>query len=113
MYLRSAVESARKAVELSPSSIEFGHFYANLLYEVANDAREYEEVVRESHRALFIENPIDPAKGSLQVEAQHKILTPEARIANVQEELRSLIQKSNLGSLSTWVKHLGNGEEKL
>ncbi|KAG2311533.1 hypothetical protein Bca52824_023090 [Brassica carinata] len=103
MYLRSAVESARKAVELSPSSIEFGHFYANLLYEVANDAREYEEVVRESHRALFIENPIDPAKGSLQVEAQHKILTPEARIANVQEELRSLIQKSNLGSLETLI----------
>ncbi|KAF8087042.1 hypothetical protein N665_0601s0008 [Sinapis alba] len=112
-YLRSAIESARKAVELSPSSIEFGHFYANLLYEAANDAREYEEVVQECHRALSIENPIDPAKDSLQVETQQKILTPEARIANVQEELRSLIQKSNLGSLSTWVKHLGNGEEKL
>ncbi|KAJ4910432.1 Ubiquitin carboxyl-terminal hydrolase-related protein [Raphanus sativus] len=112
-YLRSAIQYDKKDVELSPTSIEFGHFYANLLYDAANDAREYEEVVQECHRALCIENPIDPAKDTLQVEARHKILTPEARIANVQEELRSLIQKSNLGSLSAWVKHLGNGEEKL
>ncbi|KAJ0241687.1 hypothetical protein HA466_0210770 [Hirschfeldia incana] len=110
-HLRSAIDSARKAVELSPNSIEFGHFYANLLYEAANDGREYEEVVQECHRALSIENPIDPAKDSLQVENQQKILTPEARIANVQDELRALIQKSNLGSLSTLMKHLGNGEE--
>ncbi|KAF8094944.1 hypothetical protein N665_0348s0027 [Sinapis alba] len=110
-HLRSAIESAKKAVELSPNSIEFGHFYANLLYEAANDGREYEEVVQECQRALSIENPIDPAKDTLQVENQQKILTPEARIANVQEELRSLIQKSNLGSLSTLMKHLGNGED--
>uniref|UniRef100_A0A0D3BHY7 USP domain-containing protein n=1 Tax=Brassica oleracea var. oleracea TaxID=109376 RepID=A0A0D3BHY7_BRAOL len=109
-YIRSAIESARKAVELSPNSIEFAHFYANLLYEAASDGREYEEVLQECHRALSIENPIDPAKDSLQDESQHKILTPEARIANVQDELRSLIQKSNLGSLSTWMKHLRNGE---
>ncbi|KAH0922294.1 hypothetical protein HID58_022312 [Brassica napus] len=109
-YIRSAIESARKAVELSPNSIEFSHFYANLLYESASDGREYEEVVQECHRALAIENPIDPAKDSLQDESQHKILTPEARIANVQDEVRSLIQKSNLGSLSTWMKHLRNGE---
>ncbi|KAL1187952.1 hypothetical protein V5N11_009265 [Cardamine amara subsp. amara] len=109
-YLRNAIESARKAVELSPNSIEFGHFYANLLYEAANDGGEYEEVVQECHRALSIESPIDPARESLQDE--HKILTPEARIAHVQDELRSLIQKSNIYSLSTWMKHLGNGDEK-
>ncbi|CAH2064958.1 unnamed protein product [Thlaspi arvense] len=111
-YLRNAIESARKAVELSPNSIEFGHFYANLLYEAANDGREYEEVVQECQRALSIENPIDPAKDSLQDENQQKLLTPEARIANVQDELRSLVQKSNIASLSTWMKNLGNGEEK-
>ncbi|KAG2329686.1 hypothetical protein Bca52824_000866 [Brassica carinata] len=65
-YLRSVIESARKAVELSPDSIEFGHFDANLLYEAASDGREYEEVVQECHRALSIENSIDPAKDSLQ-----------------------------------------------
>ncbi|VVB04491.1 unnamed protein product [Arabis nemorensis] len=114
-YLRNAIESARKAVELSPNSIEFGHFYANMLYDAAIDGRdgiEYEEVVHECHRALSIENPIDPAKESLQDETQQKILTPEARIAHVQDELRSLIQKSNLSSLSSWMKNLGNGEEK-
>ncbi|KFK34093.1 hypothetical protein AALP_AA5G101100 [Arabis alpina] len=114
-YLHNAIESARKAVELSPHSIEFGHFYANLLYDAAIDGRdgiEYDEVVQECHRSLSIENPIDPAKESLQDETQQKILTPEARIVHVQDELRSLIQKSNLSSLSTWMKNLGNGEEK-
>ncbi|XP_022135262.1 uncharacterized protein LOC111007268 isoform X2 [Momordica charantia] len=111
-HLKNAIESARKAVELSPSSIEFSHFYANLLYEVANDAKEYEEVVQECERALGIENPIDPAKESLQDEKNQKIPTAEARIAHVQTELRQLIQKSNIYSISSWMKNLGNGEEK-
>ncbi|KAF3437790.1 hypothetical protein FNV43_RR20546 [Rhamnella rubrinervis] len=111
-HLRNAIESARRAVELSPNSIEFAHFYGNLLYEAANDGKEYEEVVQECERALTIENPVDPAKESLQDESQQKISTPEARIAHVQNELRQLIQKSNIASISTWMKNLGNGEEK-
>ncbi|KAK4257147.1 hypothetical protein QN277_006771 [Acacia crassicarpa] len=111
-HLKNAIESARKAVELSPSSVEFAHFFANLLYEAANDSAEYEQVVKECERALDIPNPIDPAKESLQGESQQKISTAEARIAHVQHELRQLIQKSNIASLSTWVKNLGNGEEK-
>lgn len=111
-HLRNAIESARRAVELSPNSIEFAHFYANLLYEAANDGKEYEEVVQECERALAIENPVDPAKESLQEESQQKISTAEARIGHVQSELRSLIQKSNIASLSTWMKNLGTGEEK-
>ncbi|XP_022929671.1 uncharacterized protein LOC111436182 [Cucurbita moschata] len=111
-HLKNAIESARKAVQLSPNSIEFSHFYANLLYEVANDAKEYEEVVQECERALGIENPIDPAKESLQDEKSQKIPTAEARITHVQTELRQLIQKSNIYSISSWMKNLGNGEEK-
>ncbi|GFP80104.1 inactive ubiquitin carboxyl-terminal hydrolase 54 [Phtheirospermum japonicum] len=111
-HLRNAVESARRAVSLSPNSVEFAHFYANLLYEVANEGKEYEEVVQECERALMIENPVDPAKESLQEENQQKISTAEARVAHVQGELRSLIQKSNIASISTWMKNLGNGEEK-
>ncbi|CAK9330153.1 unnamed protein product [Citrullus colocynthis] len=111
-HLKNAIESARKAVQLSPNSIEFSHFYANLLYEAANDAKEYEEVVQECQRALGIENPIDPAKESLQDEKSQKIPTAEARITHVQTELRQLIQKSNIYSLSSWMKNLGNGEEK-
>ncbi|KAI4343823.1 hypothetical protein L6164_011129 [Bauhinia variegata] len=111
-HLRNAIESARKAVELSPNSIEFAHFYANLLYEAANEAKEYEEVLQECERALSIENPIDPAKESLQEESQQKISTAEARISHMQNELRQLIQKSNIASLSTWMKNLGSGEEK-
>ncbi|KAK4427233.1 hypothetical protein Salat_1492200 [Sesamum alatum] len=111
-HLKNAIESARRAVSLSPSSIEFAHFYANLLYEAASDGKEYEEVVQECERALMIENPVDPAKESLQEENQQKISTAEARVAHVQSELRSLIQKSNIASISTWMKNLGNGEEK-
>ena len=111
-HLKNAIESAKKAVELSPNSIEFAHFYANLLYEAASEGREYEEVVHECERALSIDNPVDPAKESLQDESQQKISTVEARIGHVQNELRSLIQKSNIQSISTWMKNLGNGEEK-
>ncbi|BFG32689.1 hypothetical protein CerSpe_189630 [Prunus speciosa] len=111
-HLRNAIDSARRAVELSPYSIEFSHFYANLLYEAANDGKEYEEVVTECERALAIEKPVDPAKESLQEESQQKISTTEARIGHVHNELRQLIQKSNIASISTWMKNLGNGEEK-
>ncbi|XP_039013323.1 uncharacterized protein LOC120142942 [Hibiscus syriacus] len=111
-HLKNAIDSAKKAAELSPNSIEFAHFYANLLYESANDAKEYEEVIRECERALAIENPVDPAKESLQEESQQKIPTAEARILHVQSELRALIQKSNIASLSTWMKNLGSGDGK-
>ncbi|CAN4100452.1 unnamed protein product [Withania somnifera] len=111
-HLRNAIESAKKAVSLSPYSIEFAHFYANLLYEVANDGKEYEEVVQECERALAIENPIDPAKESLQEESQQKISTPEARISHIHGELHNLIQKSNFASISSWMKNIGTGEEK-
>ncbi|XP_065876837.1 uncharacterized protein [Euphorbia lathyris] len=110
-HLKNAIDSARRAAELSPHSIEFAHFYANLLYEAANDGKEYEEVMRECERALDIQNPIDPAKESLQDESQQKITTAEARIAHVQSELRSLKQKSSIASISTWMKNLGTGEE--
>ncbi|GFY92925.1 ubiquitin carboxyl-terminal hydrolase-related protein [Actinidia rufa] len=38
-HLKNAIESATKAVSLSPNSVEFAHFYANLLYEAANDGK--------------------------------------------------------------------------
>lgn len=113
-HMKTAIESAKKAVLLSPQSIEFAHFYAQLLFDTANDSKGYEEVVQECERALSIENPVDPAKESLQDESQDRLLTPQARISHVQQELRSLVQKSNIASLSTWMKNLGNGtgEEK-
>lgn len=113
-HMKTAIESAKKAVLLSPQSIEFAHFYAQLLFDTANDSKGYEEVIQECERALSIENPVDPAKESLQDESQDRLLTPQARISHVQQELRSLVQKSNIASLSTWMKNLGNGtgEEK-
>ncbi|XP_031488041.1 uncharacterized protein LOC116256043 isoform X2 [Nymphaea colorata] len=114
-HLKNAIDYAKKAVLLSPNSIEFAHFYASLLYEAANDSKGYEEVVQECERAIAIQDPIDPAKESLQEESQQRHPTPQARIAHVQQELRALVQKSNIASISTWMKNLGNGaggEEK-
>ena len=39
-HLKNAIESATKAVSLSPNSVKFVHFYANLLYKAANDGKE-------------------------------------------------------------------------
>ncbi|MQM12439.1 hypothetical protein Taro_045357, partial [Colocasia esculenta] len=118
-HLRNAVESAHRAVELSPSSVEFAHFYANLLFEAATDGKGYEEVVQECERALSIPEPVDPARESLhQEESQQRLgSTPEARVSHIHQELRSLIQKANIASISSWVKNLngaavGMGEEK-
>ncbi|GMJ13764.1 hypothetical protein like AT3G47890 [Hibiscus trionum] len=111
-HFKNAIDSAKKAAELSPNSIEFAHFYASLLFESANDGKEYEEVILECERALAIENPVDPANESLQEESQQKIPTAEARILHVQSELRALVQKSNFVSFHTLMKHLGSGEEK-
>ncbi|XP_076903459.1 uncharacterized protein LOC143558512 isoform X2 [Bidens hawaiensis] len=111
-HLRKAVESARKAVVLSPSSIEFAHFYANLLCETAADGKDYEDSVRECERALMIKDPVDPGKESLLDESQLKIGAPDARIEHVQNELRALLQRASLGTLSTWMRNLGNGDDK-
>ncbi|MCL7026748.1 hypothetical protein MKW94_026137 [Papaver nudicaule] len=108
-HLRNAAESAKKAVGLLPNSVEFAHFYASLLYEMANSTPGYEEVIRECDRALLIENPTDPAKDGLQDESQLTESTPEMRIAHYHQELRTLIQKANIASLSTWMKKLSDG----
>ncbi|XP_062216714.1 uncharacterized protein LOC133916856 isoform X2 [Phragmites australis] len=103
---RVALEAARRAVELAPDSVELAHFHAMLLYEVAPDARSYEDVVAECERGLNIEAPSDPAPHSLRL--------PAPDVEQVHSELRSLIQKANLASISTWVKTLGGaGEDKL
>ncbi|XP_024367798.1 uncharacterized protein [Physcomitrium patens] len=114
-HFQSALESARKAASLSPQSVEYAHFYAQLLYEAAKDSKGYEDVVQECERALRIDDPVDPAREDLHHEQQQELLTAEARIAHVHQELRSLMQKANLTSISTWMKTLGSGmgEEKL
>ncbi|XP_019152794.1 PREDICTED: uncharacterized protein LOC109149467 isoform X2 [Ipomoea nil] len=111
-HMKNAIDSAKKATTMSPNSIEFGHYYANLLYEVANEGKEYEEAVQECERALAIENPVDPGTESVVPESQLMPPTAQSRIMHVQNDLRNLIQKSNIASISTWMKHLGTVDEK-
>ncbi|RZC50491.1 hypothetical protein C5167_018919 [Papaver somniferum] len=112
-HIKNAIESARRAVLLSPNSIEFAHFYANLLLEYINESKVgYDEIIHECDRALSIQNPIDPAKESLQDESQHKLRTPQERIDYVQQELRDLIQRANIASISNWMKNLNNGTDE-
>ncbi|TVU48283.1 hypothetical protein EJB05_07913, partial [Eragrostis curvula] len=102
---RAALQSARRAVDLAPDSVELAHFHAMLLYDAAPDARGYDDVVAECERGLSIEAPSDPAPHSLRL--------PAPDVEQVQSELRNLIQKANLASISTWVKTLGGGDDKL
>ncbi|KAI3928986.1 hypothetical protein MKW92_018712 [Papaver armeniacum] len=114
-HIKNAIKSARRVVLLSPNSIEFAHFYANFLLEYINESKVgYDEIIHECDRALSIQNPIDPAKESLQDESRHKLPTPEKRIDYVQQELRNLIQRANIASISNWMKNLNNGmDEKI
>ncbi|CAI7843372.1 unnamed protein product [Closterium sp. NIES-54] len=110
-HLRTALESALKATELSPNSVEYSHFYAQLLFEAA-DGRDYSEVLRECERGLGIESPVDPAKESLQEESQQELATPAERVTHVQNELRGLQQKANIASFSTIWRSFGNGADE-
>ncbi|GAB4845557.1 hypothetical protein Ancab_038962 [Ancistrocladus abbreviatus] len=109
--LRNAIDSARKAVNLSPNSIVFSYVYAKMLFELASDSKEYEEVVQECERGLAIENPTDPAKESLQKESQPKLSTAAERVGCVNGQLWLLIQSANEASISKWMKTLGIGSE--
>ncbi|XP_025792659.1 uncharacterized protein LOC112873810 isoform X4 [Panicum hallii] len=105
-HQQAALQAAQRAVELAPDSVELAHFHAMLLFDAATDARGYEDVVSECERGLSIEAPSDPAPHSLRL--------PGPDVDQVQSELRNLIQKANLASISTWVKTLGGaGDDKL
>ncbi|KAF9618479.1 hypothetical protein IFM89_001880 [Coptis chinensis] len=60
-YMKKAILNARKAVKLSPKSIEFAWFYCYLISVVANDCNACREVIQECERALAMSNPNDPA----------------------------------------------------
>jgi tetratricopeptide (TPR) repeat protein len=103
---RDALQAARRAVELAPDSLELSHFRALLLYEAASDGRAYDEVITESERGLSIKVPSDPAP--------HSLCLPAADLDYIRAELRTLIQKANLASISLWVKTLGGpGDDKV
>ncbi|KAK3150574.1 hypothetical protein QOZ80_3AG0234970 [Eleusine coracana subsp. coracana] len=102
---RAALQVARRAVDLAPDSVELAHFHALLLYDAAPDSCAYEDVIAECERGLSIEAPSDPAPHSLRL--------PAPDLDQVQSDLRNLIQKANIASISTWVKTLGGGDDKL
>ncbi|KAL2465299.1 Ubiquitin carboxyl-terminal hydrolase-related protein [Abeliophyllum distichum] len=82
-YLNKAIKSARKSVTLLPDSFDFSLFYVKLLFETANEG-EYGEVVQECDRALGIAS-----------DWRQQLSKTEARVVQFENEVRSLIQKSN------------------
>ncbi|XP_047083671.1 uncharacterized protein LOC124694764 [Lolium rigidum] len=107
---RAALDAARQAVDLAPHSLDLAHFRALLLYEAANDNRAYEEVIAECERGLRIDHPASHPDEA----HSFSFRLPPPDPDQLRAELRSLIQKANLASISTWVKTLGgSGDEKL
>ncbi|KAF5960976.1 hypothetical protein HYC85_002185 [Camellia sinensis] len=105
-HLKNALESARRAVSLSPKSLEFANFYASLLYDLSICGTGYEEVVRECERALSIDDPIDPATETSQNESHSN--TAEERIAHMRETLQALVQRCKIASLPPSTENLEN-----
>ncbi|KAF5960980.1 hypothetical protein HYC85_002189 [Camellia sinensis] len=105
-HLKNALESARRAVSLSPKSLEFANFYASFLYNLSICGTGYEEVVRECERALSIDDPIDPATETSQNESHSN--TAEERIAHMRESLQALVQRCKIASLPPSTENLEN-----
>ncbi|KAL9239545.1 hypothetical protein vseg_013855 [Gypsophila vaccaria] len=111
-HVRNAVDSAKKATIIEPNAAEYAHFYANLLFEVSSDAREYEEVVAECERALALESPNDPANDELYDETvSFSEEARDARVSHAKSDLRGLIQQVNMASITSWVKNLNGGTD--
>ncbi|KAF5181228.1 Ubiquitin carboxyl-terminal hydrolase-related protein [Thalictrum thalictroides] len=83
-----AMDSAEKAVKLSPNSLEFAYFYARLLFEF----NLYDKVVQEGQRILAVKTPIDPAKDRWE-QINDVFPTFEARIAETQKYIRLLVDE--------------------
>ncbi|CAL5369182.1 unnamed protein product [Camellia sinensis] len=105
-HLKNALESARRAVSLSPKSLEFANFYASFLYNLSICGTGYEEVVRECERVLSIDDPIDPATETSQNESHSN--TAEERIAHMRESLQALVQRCKIASLPPSTENLEN-----
>uniref|UniRef100_A0A0D9VPX1 USP domain-containing protein n=1 Tax=Leersia perrieri TaxID=77586 RepID=A0A0D9VPX1_9ORYZ len=104
---RAALEAARRATELAPDSVELALFHASLLHDIASDNAGYEAANAECGRGIGIESPTDPAPHSLRL--------PAPDVEEVRADLSGLMQKSNMASISLWVKNMGynNGEDKV
>uniref|UniRef100_A0A2N9EWE1 C2H2-type domain-containing protein n=1 Tax=Fagus sylvatica TaxID=28930 RepID=A0A2N9EWE1_FAGSY len=105
----SAVDSAERAVELSPNSISFSLFHASLLFELAQDdtasSSDYDPVIEECQRALWIENPLDPLEDNLDTdENDAKNSTLELRIRTVKRNLKELLEKAKTQKLKMVVE---------
>ncbi|THG16551.1 hypothetical protein TEA_012123 [Camellia sinensis var. sinensis] len=102
-YLKNALDSARRAVSLSPNSLEFANFLVTLLYNASIDGQGYEEIVRECERALSIDDPIDPANESFHDDIAPYLTdihldTVEDRIGYLRQALQSTVQKCVIAS---------------
>ncbi|KAF9595038.1 hypothetical protein IFM89_036056 [Coptis chinensis] len=88
-YMNNAIRSARKAVEMSPKSIEFAWFLCFLLLEVANDGNVRRELIQECVRACEMSDANDPAEESLLYDKE--FVTAEERIQSVRNDINKLI----------------------
>ncbi|GMY34506.1 hypothetical protein FCV25MIE_29748 [Fagus crenata] len=103
-HLVSAIDSAERAVALSPNSISFSLFHASLLFELAQDdtasSSDYDPVIEECQRALWIENPLDPLEDNLDTdENDAENSTVELRIRTVKRNLKELLEKAKTQKL--------------
>ncbi|CAK9175375.1 unnamed protein product [Ilex paraguariensis] len=98
-HLKNALESAKKAISISPHSIKFSHTHASLLFRLSSNVEDYEEVVKECERALSLFNLPRVEKSS------------QEQLEFIKEELKSILDKAKIGLMVvTGTKNVGTAD---
>jgi tetratricopeptide (TPR) repeat protein len=105
-HLKSSLDGGRRALQLAPNSVSFARYYAQALFELAqNDAAveyDYNAVIEACERALLLDNPTDPVEDLLGVEGMAYVdPSPVGRIEEVKKNLVNLMEESKKNKKTT------------
>jgi hypothetical protein len=105
-HLKSSLDGDRRALQLAPNSVSFARYYAQALFELAqNDAAveyDYNAVIEACECALLLDNPTDPVEDLLGIGGMAYVdPSPVGRIEEVKKNLVNLMEESKKNKKST------------
>jgi tetratricopeptide (TPR) repeat protein len=98
-HLKSSLDGDHRAFQLAPNSVSFARYYAQALFELAqNDVAveyDYNAVIEACERALLLDNPTYPVEDLLGVGGMAYVdPSPVGRIEEVKKNLVNLMEES-------------------
>jgi len=105
-HLKSSLDGDRRALQLAPNSVSFARYYAQALFELAqNDAAveyDYNAVIEACECALLLDNPTDPVEDLLGIGGMAYVdPSPGGRIEEVKKNLVNLMEESKKNKKTT------------